>query len=140
MSLVQAMTLSEQELADDPLAESDDNPAREHPCSQAFELIMRALWQGIGARAASQLRLDLAAQLRSNEIGAEIRLTMEYWLQAPERPLAPLALNALRDQLNRTYVLLCERLGPVEADQHLKAAYQESLRTAPNPAALRQLL
>lgn len=140
MSLVQAMTLSEQELADDPLAESDDNPAREHPCSQAFELIMRSLWQGIGARAASQLRLDLAAQLRSNEIGAEIRLTMEYWLQAPERPLAPLALNALRDQLNRTYVLLCERLGPVEADQHLKAAYQESLRTAPNPAALRQLL
>ncbi|MBL4570261.1 MAG: hypothetical protein JKY21_03790 [Alcanivorax sp.] len=140
MSLVQAMTLSERELADDPLADSAENHAQEHPCSQAFEQMMRSLWDGIGARAASQLRLDLAAQLRNNQIGAETRLTMEYWLQSPERPLAPLALAALRDQLNRTYVLLCERLGPVEADQQLKAAYQNTLRTHVDPAALRQLL
>ena len=101
---------------------------------------MRSLWEGIGARAASQLRLDMAAQLRSNQVGAETRLTMEYWLQAPERPLAPLTLAALRDQLNRTYVLLCERLGPVEADQQLKAAYQNALQTRIDPTALRQLL
>ena len=65
---------------------------------------------------------------------------MEYWLQSPERPLAPLALPPLRDQLNRTYVLLCERLGPVEADQQLKAAYQKALARQVAPAALRQLL
>lgn len=140
MSLVQAMTLSERELADDPLAGSDEHHAEEHPCSQAFEQMMRSLWDSIGARAASQLRLDLAAQLRSNQVDAEIRLTLEYWLQYPERPLAPLSLAALRDQLNRTYVLLCERLGPVEADQQLKAAYQNTLRTRVDPAALRQLL
>jgi hypothetical protein len=140
MSLVQAMTLSERELADDPLADSGESHAQEHPFSQAFEQMMRSLWDGIGARAASQLRLDLAAQLRSNQVGTEIRLTMEYWLQSPERPLAPLALGALRDQLNRTYVLLCERLGPVEADQQLKAAYQKTLSTQVDPAVLRQLL
>ncbi|WP_290538605.1 MULTISPECIES: hypothetical protein [Alcanivorax] len=140
MSLVQAMTLSERELADDPLADSGERHAQEHPCSQAFEQMMRSLWDGIGARAASQLRLDLAAQLRSNKVGTEIRLTMEYWLQSPDRPLAPLALTALRDQLNRTYILLCERLGPVEADQQLKAAYQKTLSSQVDPAALRQLL
>ena len=140
MSLVQAMTLSEQELADDPLASRDESPVEEHPCSRAFEQMMHALWEGIGAAAASQLRLDLAAQLRSQQVGAEVRLTMEYWLQSPERPLAPLALPPLRDQLNRTYVLLCERLGPVEADQQLKAAYQKALARQVAPAALRQLL
>jgi hypothetical protein len=140
MSLVQAMTLSERELADDPLTDSGESHAQEHPFSQAFEQMMRSLWDGIGARAASQLRLDLAAQLRSNQVGTEIRLTMEYWLQSPERPLAPLALGALRDHLNRTYVLLCERLGPVEADQQLKAAYQKTLSTQVDPAVLRQLL
>ena len=67
-------------------------------------------------------------------------LTMEYWLQSPERTLPPLALEALREQLNRTYVLLCERLGPVEADHHLKQAYQKSQQEKVDPAALRQLM
>ena len=140
MSLVQAMTLTDRELAADPLAGSADDRPQEHPCTQAFEQIMRHLWISIGAQAASQLRLDLGAQLRSNRTSAEIRLTMEYWLQSPERTLPPLALEALREQLNRTYVLLCERLGPVEADHHLKQAYQKSQQEMVDPAALRQLM
>lgn len=124
MSLVQAMTLSDSELAEDPLA-STLAPQDAHPCTQAFEALMRQLWKLVGVTTANQLRLDLCGQLRRRHVDAETRLTLEYWLQSPERPLAPLPLASLRDQLNCCYVLLCERLGPVEADRCLRDAHHQ---------------
>lgn len=139
MSLVQAMTLSDSELAADPIAASSPREG-EHPCTHAFEILMRHLWDGLGRQAADQLRLDLASQLRSSHTHPEVRLTMEYWLQAPERSLSPLSLASLREQLNRTYVLLCERLGPVEADRQLKAAYQRSVQEPTVSDAIKTLM
>lgn len=140
MSLVQAMTLSDSELATDPLTLNQENPTDAHPCTHAFQHLLEALWQGLGKRAASQLQLDLGAQLRQTRISTETRLTMEYWLQAPDKPLSPLPLASLRDQLNRTYVLLCERLGPVEADRQLKTAYQATLAQLENRQSLQDLM
>ncbi|MEP5231966.1 MAG: hypothetical protein ABJQ78_11070 [Alloalcanivorax sp.] len=140
MSLVQAMTLSDSELAADPLATSNDNHSRAHPCTHAFQCLLQALWQGLGKRAASQIQLDLGAQLRQASVSPETRLTMEYWLQSPDQSLSPLPLTSLRDQLNRTYVLLCERLGPVEADRQLKAAYQATLTRLDDKEALQTLM
>lgn len=140
MSLVQAMTLSDSELAADPLANSNENDTEAHPCTHAFQCLLQALWQGLGKRVASQLQLDLGAQLRQTSVSAETRLTMEYWLQAPEKTLSPLPLASLRDQLNRTYILLCERLGPVEADRQLKEAYQTTLARLDHREALQALM
>ncbi|WP_290518306.1 hypothetical protein [Alcanivorax sp.] len=140
MSLVQAMTLSDSELAADPLANSNDSHTEAHPCTHAFQCLLQALWQRLGKRAATQLQLDLGAQLRQRSVSAETRLTMEYWLQSPDKSLSPLPLASLRDQLNRTYVLLCEQLGPVEADQQLKAAYQATLARLDDKEALQTLM
>ena len=140
MSLVQAMTLSDSELAADPLADSNGHDTDAHPCTHAFQCLLQALWQGLGKRSATQLQLDLGAQLRQSSVSPETRLTMEYWLQSPEKPLSPLPLASLRDQLNRTYILLCERLGPVEADRQLKAAYQTTLARLDHREALQALM
>ena len=140
MSLVQAMTLSDRELAADPLATSHTDNTDAHPGTLAFEQLMRHLWAGLGEPLASQLRLDLAARLRSTHTRNEVRLTMEYWLQSPQRTLAPLAISDLREQLNRAYVLLCERLGPVGADHQLKEAYRKTLQQTAVPAILQQLM
>lgn len=140
MSLVQAMTLSDSELAADPVADSHEHHTEAQPCAHAFQLLLQALWQGLGKRAASQLQLDLGAQLRQNHVSPETRLTLEYWLQSPDKPLSPLPLASLRDQLNRTYILLCQRLGPVEADRQLKAAYQATLAQLENREGLQALM
>jgi hypothetical protein len=140
MSLVQAMTLSDSELAADPLAISNQSLTDAHPCTYAFELLLQALWQGLGKPTASLLQVDQGAQLRQANVSTETRLTMEYWLQAPDKPLNPLPLPNLRDQLNRTYVLLCQRLGPVEADRQLKSAYQTTLLQLDNPEGLQALM
>lgn len=123
MSLVQAMSMSEQELASDPLASSSLDPQQSHPCTAAFQKLMESLWEGLPAAVASQLRLDMIAMLRGRAVSPETRLTMEHWLQSPGRTLGGLPLEVLRNQLNNAYVLLCERLGPVDADSHLKSAY-----------------
>lgn len=140
MSLVQAMTLSDSELAADPQANSNESDTEVHPCTHAFQCLLQALWQGLGKRIASQLQLDLGAQLRQASVSPETRLTMEYWLQSSDKSLSPLPLASLRDQLNRTYVLLCERLGPVEADRQLKEAYQTALARLEHKEALQALM
>ena len=122
------------------LANSNDSHTEAHPCTHAFQCLLQALWQRLGKRAATQLQLDLGAQLRQRSVSTETRLTMEYWLQSPDKSLSPLPLASLRDQLNRPYVLLCEQLGPVEADQQLKAAYQATLARLDDKEALQTLM
>lgn len=140
MSLVQAMTLSDSELAADPLAISDKNLTDTHPYTYAFQLLLQALWLRLGKPTARQLKVDQGTQLRQASVSTETRLTMEYWLQAPDKPLSTLPLPSLRDQLNRTYVLLCQRLGPVEADRQFKGAYQTTLLQLDNPEGLQALM
>lgn len=126
MSLVQAMSMSEQELASDPLSTGSVGQQQSHPCTAALQQLLESLWEGLPPAVASQLRLDMVAQLRGRSIAPETRLTMEHWLQSPGRTLGGLPLEVLRKQLNNAYVLLCERLGPVEADTQLKQAYHKA--------------
>ena len=134
------MTLSDSELAADPLAISDKNLTDTHPYTYAFQLLLQALWLRLGKPTARQLKVDQGTQLRQASVSTETRLTMEYWLQAPDKPLSTLPLPSLRDQLNRTYVLLCQRLGPVEADRQFKGAYQTTLLQLDNPEGLQALM
>lgn len=140
MSLVQAMSMSEQELATDPLATSSSSAQQAHPCTAAFQALMESLWEGLPPTVASQLRLDMVSMLRGRTVTPETRLTMEHWLQSPGRTLGGLPLEVLRKQLNNGYVLLCERLGPVEADTHLKRAYTRARNNPDFEQALKKLM
>ena len=139
MSLVQAMTLSEKELANDPFAEQGQG-ADHHPCTLAFQVLMESLISQMDGQTGNQFRLDLTAQLRSKNTSAETRLTLEYWLQNPNRALAGLPLASLRQQLNNAYVILCERLGPVDADRMLRDAYQMAGNKVSSREALASLM
>lgn len=119
LSLVQAMTLPDRELLPDPLGE-EDSAHRAHPCTEAFQLLMRALWAQLDADRASQMRQDQLTDLRRPGTDPEQREALEYWLRHAEGDLAPLDRETLRRWLNRTYVLLCERFGPVHSDRPLK--------------------
>jgi len=121
LSLVQAMTLPDNELLPDPLEDSE-TAARAHPCTEAFQLLMRALWSQLDANQASQVRLDQLTDLRRPGADPEQREVLEYWLNHADGELAPLDKKTLRYWLNRAYVLLCERFGPVRADRLLKQA------------------
>lgn len=140
MSLVQAMSMSEQELASDPLASSSADSKEAHPHTAAFQVLMESLWRQMHPSVASQLRLDMIAMLRGRSVSPETRLTMEHWLQSPGRTLGGLPLEVLRKQLNHAYVLLCERLGPVEADTHLKTAYNMARQERHLEAQLKKLM
>lgn len=121
LSLVQAMTLPDRELLPDPLGE-DENAHRAHPCTEAFQLLMRALWAQLDAGQANQVRLDQLTDLRRPGVEPALREAVEYWLNHADGDLAPLDKEPLRRLLNRTYVLLCERFGPVYSDRLLKYA------------------
>ena len=140
MSLVQAMSMSEQELASDPLSASHSSAEQSHPCTASLQKLLECLWEGLTPTVASQLRLDMIAMLRGRSIAPETRLTMEYWLQSPNRSLGGLPLEVLRQQLNNAYVLLCERLGPVDADTHLKNAYNMARRQPGMELSLKKLM
>lgn len=121
LSLVQAMTLPDRELLPDPLGE-EHSSHRAHPCTEAFQLLMRALWAQLDAGQASQVRLDQLTDLRRPGLDAELREPLEYWLNHADSDLTPLDKGTLRQLLNRAYVLLCERFGPVRSDRLLKQA------------------
>lgn len=130
LSLVQAMTLPEAALLPDPVARI--NPAGGgHPCTEAFEAMMRALWQRLDNGAASRLRLDQLTALRHAGLDRDSRAALEGWLGNPRGRLAPLPRPALRAALNGTYMLFCEELGPVAADRLFKQAGDGVRRDAP---------
>lgn len=140
LSLVQAMTLPDRDLLPDPLGEGD-SAHRAHPCTEAFQLLMRALWAQFDAAQANQVRLDQLTDLRRPGVDPELRETLEYWLNHAEGDLAPLDRDNLRRLLNRTYVLLCERFGPVHSDRILKHAADRVREQRPGlEAALHTLL
>ncbi|MFC6328702.1 hypothetical protein [Alloalcanivorax gelatiniphagus] len=142
LSLVRAQSLPDARLAADPLA--DDRAAGagdRHPPTRAFQGLMRALWASLGEARAGQLRLDQLTDLRQADLPADTRAALEYWLNHPRSELAALDQGSLRTLLNRGYVLLCERFGPVSADRLLKDAGDRLRRDQPELGqALNELL
>ena len=121
LNLVQAMSLPERRLAADPLA-SPNRGAAGHPGSAAFKALMNELWAQLNAADASQLRLDQLADLRRAGLPDDQRQALEYWLNQPRSEPPALGPKTLAPLVNRGYVLLCERFGPVRADRLLKVA------------------
>ena len=125
LSLVQAMNMPVASLLPDPL--KDRQPARAgEPMSAstraAFGLLMEALMTRVPLQARHSFRLDLLSSL-SPHLPPALLSAMQSWL-GNDQPLAvPAAPETLMQSLvNRTYVVLCERLGPVAADKVLAEA------------------
>lgn len=132
LGLVQAMSLPDRQLVADPLAGNGEGAGTDpHPATRAFQALMRTLWAGLGETEASTLRLDQSTDLRRGGLASAPRASVDHWLNHPRADLAPLDRDTLRTLLNRSYVLLCERYGPVRADRLLKEAADRVRREHP---------
>lgn len=127
LSLVEAMGMEESSLLPDPFSgKSRKAPSKKialGPIAQAFVLLMEELLESVPKDVGYNVRRDLQASLDTKRLPAELVAALQLWLN--ER--APLQitnadLKMLRLLVNRTYVLLCERMGPVAADKMLSGA------------------
>ena len=126
------MSLADRQLVADPLAGNGETPdVDRHPATRAFQALMQALWAGLGEAEASTLRLDQSTDLRRGGLASAPRGAVDHWLNHPRADLAALDRDTLRTLLNRSYVLLCERYGPVRADRLLRDAGDRVRRDHP---------
>ncbi|MCH8543263.1 MAG: hypothetical protein LAT61_06825 [Alcanivorax sp.] len=120
----------------------------------AFSALMEALSSRVPLSQRHSFRLDLLASLNRDTLPPPLVSAMQHWLgrDNAERRAAPdqteSALNVppvpealLQALVNRTYVLLAERIGPVSADRALADAVTQVRDTHPNlDSHLNQLL
>lgn len=131
LSLVQAMNMPVDALLPDSLAGPLGDPALipSERASAAFVLLMTTLMKTVPPAAHHNFSFDLLASLDNPNLPFDVVNGLDEWLGRNRAlilpPAQPLVLRAL---VNRTYVLLCERLGPVEADRLLFLAVNTSLR------------
>lgn len=134
LSLVQAMNMPSQSLLPDPVQNSPEQQTADS--ADAFMVLTNALFNALDNDQRYQLRLDMLASLDGMGLPAHVLHAMNRWLndnQALDSLHAPVPV--LRSLVNRFYVLLCERLGPVAADRVLSRAVSEAQRAAPDTAA-----
>lgn len=120
LSLVKAMHMPEVELLPDPLARAGQ-PRESDTAAKAFALLMNNLIVCIPLATQYQFCLDLMESFASNRhLSSELVVALENWLDR-DLPLQvpPSPPEILRSLINRTYVLMCERVGPVAADRLL---------------------
>lgn len=134
LSLVQSMNMPSGSLLADPRS---DQPAATSTSAtamaQSFCLLMATLLDSVPVSQRHSVRLDLHSSLDQRKLPPSVSSAMQAWL-GNDRPLS--LTNApspvLRALLNRTYVVLCERLGPVEADRLLAGAVNRSQSERPD--------
>lgn len=143
LSLVQAMSMPASSLLPDPLQHrkvaativiTDD--------SQAFSALMSALFELMPRDIQYQMRLDMLASLDTRKLPKSLLVALQRWL-GDKDVLKPVSCDPalLRAVLNRCYVVLCERVGPVEADRLLARAADQAQRQQPTlKRAIGQLL
>lgn len=130
LSLVQAMNMPSQSLLPDPV-QSNPAPSRDNG-GDAFVALAQALFHCLDNNHRYQLRLDMLASLDAMGLPAHVLHAMNKWLN-DNQPLDSLhaPTRVLRALINRFYVLLCERLGPVNADQVLSRAVARAQQERP---------
>ena len=101
------MTLPDRELLPDPLGD-EDGAHRAHPCTEAFQLLMRALWAQLDAGQAGQLA-DIPDQdsLRGMLLGV---------ISGPARGLA-CVINAVPSAVARVLAAHADQDGPDDQDE-----------------------
>jgi hypothetical protein len=122
LSLVKAMHMPEVELLPDPLADAGASHVRgSDAAAKAFALLMNNLIVCLPLAAQYQFCLDLMNSFANNpHLPNELINALENWLDR-DLPLRvpPSSPELLRSLINRTYVLMCEHVGPVVADRLL---------------------
>lgn len=143
LSLVQALSMPAGSLLPDPLQH------RQVPVSvvvaddsQAFSALMMALFELMPKDTQYHLRLDMLASLDPRKLPRSLLVALQRWL-GDKDVLKPASCDpdVLRSIVNRCYVLLCERVGPVEADRLLARATDHAQQQQPTlKRAIGQLL
>ncbi|KAF0808995.1 hypothetical protein A167_02205 [Alcanivorax sp. S71-1-4] len=126
LSLVQAMNMPVASLLPDPLHDKQlaraDGPVSAST-SAAFCALMEALMTRVPLQTRHSFRLDLLSSLSRRHLPPALLGAMQSWLGNDQPLKVPAAQETLLQSLvNRTYVVLCERLGPVAADKALVEA------------------
>ena len=131
-SLLNAMHRPANELLPDP---GGSDPVMQPPAANsgsAFSALMLALMSQLSEDKQGKLRLDLFAALRRRQLPPTLLDALQRWL-ASRHPLelqqAPTAL--LQKLINQYYVLLCEDLGPIQADRMLALAVKQVQKEQP---------
>ncbi|MBZ2187653.1 hypothetical protein K8B33_00960 [Alcanivorax sp. JB21] len=154
LSLVQAMNMPVHSLLPDPLA--GQHPQRRDDAgtggsaasvAAAFSALMEALSSRVPLPQRHSFRLDLLASINRDTWPPALVNAMQRWLGGDNRdrrnaspdetasgtalsvPAVPEAL--LQALVNRTYVVLAERIGPVSADRALADAVAQVRDTQP---------
>ncbi len=89
----------------------------------AFEHLLDRMLTGIDPLSSEQLRTDLVVSLRRDRFSGVFLTRLRGWILNGQ-PLRPVAVPvpALRATVNQLYVLMAERIGPVETDRTLHQA------------------
>lgn len=133
-SLLNAMNLPASQAASANGSTAAFAPQRQPTLSHstAFSELMLALMGQLGESQQAKLRLDLFAALRRRNLPPSILDALQRWLasrQLLELDNAPASL--LQKLINQYYVLLCESLGPIQADRMLAAAVKKVQQERP---------
>lgn len=123
LSLVQAMSMPAQSLLPDPMQDMRTTRTQSDSDVRAFQLLIDTLLDINNKDPRYSLRLDLVASLDTRKLSTPVAHALQRWL-ADKAPLtlSGVEISVLRALVNRTYVILCEREGPVTADKLLAAA------------------
>lgn len=109
---------------------------------RAFETLMTHLLAQLDGLTGEQLRTDLISSLRPERFHGSFVSRFRGWL-LHRRTLRPVEVSTsgLRATVNHLYVLMAERLGPIETDRMLHEASQRTREADPGSAhALAHLL
>lgn len=142
LSLVQALSMPPASLLPDPLQHRVTPIASSGNDSAGFVALMTALFSVMPRDTQYHLRLDMLASLDPRRLPRELLANLQRWLGDKDvlRPV-PADNGILRSLVNRCYVLLCERTGPVEADRLLARATEQAQQQQPAlKRAISQLL
>ena len=134
-ALVAAMNTSTQRAAKGTVPHAAATPQADNTQVRAFESLMTGLLAEIDQLVAEQLRADLLVSLRGDRFPAAFLSRLRGWLLHRES-LRPVSVDAgaLRASVNQLYVLMAERIGPMEADRLLHQASEGARRSDPGLA------
>jgi hypothetical protein len=98
----------------------------------AFTAVMNAIMLHLPPASQRGVFFDVLQSLNENHLPPDFHTAMHNWI-VKEQPLnlKPQTPKLLRSVLNRTYIVLCERLGPVDADRVLGRAVDYTSRQQP---------
>lgn len=131
-AIIAAMELPPSQLLPDPGSQGEvlaavADQARLNDQTQMFSLLLSALIGLSDASMQSMIRSRLLQQLTKQKLEREPHQVMQDWLAGHAVSLTKnYDLKLLQALVNQAYIVMCEVLGPVKADQLLAAAISQT--------------